>query len=374
MSTLDPAAPLRVVLVGAGAMGRNWVNVIEETEGVTLAGIVDLDRELAERAAAGHGTDVIVGDSLTEVAGFAGADAVIDVTVPRAHHTINAEALAAGLPVLCEKPIAPTVAEAMSSIAAAELSGRLLMTSQSRRYYPVLADLKNIVATLGRIGVVTSEFFKAPHFGGFREEMDQPLLVDMAIHAFDVARYLLEDDPIAVTCHTSNPAWSWYRGDAVATAVFEFRGGARFCYTGSWCSPGLETSWNGSWRVSGEHGSAAWDGEGPPKADVIGTGTASPRHTNAIRPGIAGALDEFADALRTGTTPAGEAHSNVHTLAMVEAAVLSARAGRTVALAEVMDKGYDGALTDELDPAVRSTLRSWGSASQKFHLNHERFQ
>ncbi|GAA4174410.1 Gfo/Idh/MocA family oxidoreductase [Gryllotalpicola koreensis] len=366
-------APLRVVLVGAGNMGRHWLDVISGTPEVELVGLVDLDLELARGAASDRGLRVDVGSSVTAVAAESGAQAVIDVTVPPAHHAVNTEALFAGLPVLCEKPIAPTVAEALSLAAAAEASGQLLMTSQSRRYYPVLAELKAAIGRLGRIGVVTTEFFKAPHFGGFRDEMDHPLLVDMAIHAFDVSRYLLDAEPVSVDCRTFNPAWSWYRGDAAATAVFEFEGGTRYTFAGSWCSPGLETSWNGSWRVSGERGSALWDGEGRPVVEAVGEPAATrgardaspdaePAWT-ATRPEIAGALDEFVDALRTGRTPSGEVRSNVFSLAMVEGAVRSAESLRPVALDAVFEDAYRAAVAGERRPDVQAVLESWGSAA-----------
>ena len=357
-ATIPGTDPLRVVVVGAGAMGQAWLRNVQSTPEVELVGIVDVDRDAAARAAAAYGPHVPVGDDLTEVAARGGAQAVIDVTAPVAHRAVNSQALRAGLPVLCEKPIAPTVAETLALVAEAELSGQLLMTSQSRRYYPALARLKAAVATLGDIGLLTTEFFKAPHFGGFRDEMDDPLLVDMAIHQFDVARYLLDAEPIAVDCRSFNPSWSWYRGDAAATATFEFAGGTRFVYTGSWCSPGLETSWNGSWRVSGAHGTARWDGDGEPESDVARE--ADPA-AGEVRPEIAGALDEFVQALRTGRIPSGEVHANVHTITMVEAAVRSARTGASVRLADVIADAYRAAIAAEPDPAIRDVLDSWGS-------------
>ena len=357
--------PLRVVLVGAGNMGRAWMRMIADTPTVRLVGLVDLALDLARDAAAGHGLDIVVGDSLASVVAASEAQAVINVTVPSAHHAVNTEALFLGLPVLCEKPIAPSVAETLSLMAAEEVSGQLLMTSQSRRYYPQLARLKEAVSRLGAVGVVTTQFFKAPHFGGFRDEMDHPLLVDMAIHAFDAARYLLDADPVRVDCRSFNPEWSWYRGDASAAAIFEFEGGTRYTYTGSWCSPGLETSWNGDWRVSCAGGSVTWDGVGDP---VVGTaaGPDGARTSTARGPGsrpeIAGALDEFVSALRTGATPSGDVHSNVHSLAMVEGAVLSAATGRTVEVSAVLESAYQVAVRREERADVRAALRGWGSA------------
>ena len=364
---LSGSEPIRVVQVGAGGMGRNWIRLLASSPSVELVGLVDLNVDAAHGALAEFGlTDVVVGTSVAQVAEASGAQAVINVTIPAAHHPVNVEALFAGLPVLCEKPVAPTVAQGLSLAAAAEVSGQLLMISQSRRYYRTLAAFKAEVASLGDVGVVTTEFFKAPHFGGFREEMDHVLLVDMAIHQFDAVRYLLDRDPVSVYCEEFNPSWSWYSGDAAATAVFEFSGGARYVYTGSWCADGLETSWNGSWRVNAAGGSASWDGEGSPVTERVGS--ASSGATDAVAPDenaasaeeIGGALAEFVDALRTGTVPSGEVHSNVYSLAMVEAAVLSSSTGAKVRIADVLDAAYAEALAAERRPDVRAALEAWG--------------
>lgn len=346
-------------------MGRNWVRLLAASPDVTLVGLVDLNVAAAEAALAEVGlTDVVVGTSVADVAAASGAQAVVNVTIPAAHHPVNVEALFAGLPVLCEKPVAPTVAQALSLAAAAEVSGQLLMISQSRRYYRTLAEFKSEVASLGDVGVVTTEFFKAPHFGGFREEMDHVLLVDMAIHQFDAVRYLLDRDPVSVYCEEFNPGWSWYAGDAAATAVFEFSGGARFVYTGSWCADGLETSWNGSWRVNAAAGSALWDGEGSPVVERVssaGTDAVAPAGVTASAEEIGGALAEFVDALRTGVVPSGEVHSNVYSLAMVEAAVQSSSTGLKVQIADVLEAAYADAIASERRPDVRAALEGWGA-------------
>jgi predicted dehydrogenase len=173
--------------------------------------------------------------------------------------------------------------------------------------------------------------------------MPYPLLVDMAIHPFDVARYLLDADPVSVHADSFNPPWSWFAGDAAVSAVFEFPGGARFQYTGSWCSPGEETSWNGHWRASTAAGSALWDGEGPP------TGVDTPEE-------LAGSLAEFVRALRTGAEPWGEIHQNVGSLAMVEAAVRSAEARARVRMDDVLGAARREAIAAERRDDVRARL------------------
>ncbi len=367
----DDGAPLRVVQVGAGGMGRHWLELLVRTAEVEVVGIVDLDVERATDVGAELGLSAVsVGRSLTDIAGRSAAQAVVNVTVPAAHVPVTLEALALGLPVLCEKPLAPTVAEALVLAAASEASDRLLMTSQSRRYSRPLEQVRAALTEIGDIGVVACDFFRAPRFGGFREEMAHPLLLDMAIHPFDLARLLLGSEPVSVTCESFNPSWSWFDGDAAAVATFEFADGARFSWTGSWCSPGFETSWEGSWRFSGRRGTLLWDGEthpsvdaGTASADVIPGSPDQESPTGAVE-GIEAALHEFLDAVRTGSTPSGEVHSNVRSLAMVEAAVESATLRRRIDLDLLLERAHAAALAASPTTEITRVLSSWGTAAE----------
>lgn len=358
-----PGVPLRLVLVGAGVMGRNWLRAIAAAKCAELVGVVDLDVDLAIRAVAAEQLrGVVTGSDLPAVAVPSEAQAVVNVTVPHAHHAVSTAALYLGLPVLTEKPVAPTVAEALSLAAASEVTGTLLMVSQSRRYFNALREFRELADAVGPTGILSTQFFRAPRFGGFRDEMDEPLLVDMAIHAFDAARYLLDDEPVAVTCGSFNPSWSWYQGSAAADATFTFRRGARYSYLGSWCSPGLETTWNGEWRASGAGGTALWDG-----GSVLRAATASGAPPDGMpvsgRPEeIEGALAEFADAVREGRVPSGEVHSNVMSLAMVEAAVRASGARREIAIEEVFDEALTLAIRQEKREDVRRRLAERGTA------------
>ncbi|HEX7210343.1 MAG TPA: Gfo/Idh/MocA family oxidoreductase [Propionibacteriaceae bacterium] len=357
----SPRERIKIIQVGAGVMGRLWLDVVAGSADVELVGLVDIDLSVAQRSAAGAGLpDVALARSLPELLDRVAADAVLNVTVPEAHAEVSITALLHGLAVLCEKPLADTLAAALSMIAAAEVGGRLLMVSQSRRYWRNLDALRGQIARLGRLGLVQCTFFKAPHFGGFREEMAYPLLKDMAIHQFDLARDLIASEPEAVYCESFNPAWSWFAGDAAAQAVFEFAGGTRFAFTGTWCSPGLETSWNGSWRVSGEGGTATWDGDHPPVAEAA-DGTPIPAVLGTGSEQIAGSLAEFVAALRAGSVPAAEAHSNMMSLAMVEGAIRSTQTRRRVVLGDLLDDAYRQALAAEQRPELAAALASWAS-------------
>jgi len=351
---------LPVVVVGAGAMGKEWLRMLATSPYAITVGLVDLDLELAAVAVTTVGLNgVVVGDSVADVAARSGAQAVVNVTVPQAHREVNEQALRAGLPVLCEKPVAPTVAEALRQVALADVTGGLLMVSQSRRYFNHLAAFRDAVGRLGPLGAVHAQFFHEDHEPGFREQMAHPLLVDMSIHHFDMLRYITADQPVAVRCSSWNPLWSWYAGDAAATAEFELESGARFVYSGSRCTPGLQTSWNADWRVYAKLGAAAWDGDDVVRIDAEQVGFDLPDR----REGIEGSLEEFVGALRSHTTPQNEVRSNVLSLAMVEGAVRSSGSGgERVVVSELLEESLISAIADEQHEDVAALLRSWPTA------------
>src|SRR4051812_3126125 len=343
-------------------MGRVWLATVTASPAVELVGIADLNLDAARTAAVDAGRpDLPVHGDAVALARETSAQALINVTVPEAHHPVTTSALFAGLPVLGEKPLAENVSRALSLAAAAEVTGELFMVSQSRRWNPHLSALRAMTAQLGRIGTISTSFFRSERFGGFREQMAHPLLVDMAIHAFDAARFLLRAEPVSAYCQAYNPSWSWYAGDANATAVFEMETGTRYVFNGSWCSPGADTSWNGAWRVSGENGAALWSGDDEPILYAESTEADWPQSPYS---GISGALQVFVRALRTGQLPSGEVHENVMSLAMVEAAVHSAATRRVVPLDDVLERAHAQAIRDEARTDVRTVLQRWSSVRE----------
>ena len=331
---------LKAVIVGAGGMGRAWGSNVKDFPDVDLVGWVDMNADVAASAAEGLKIPgVVTGSDLLQVLAESKPDFVIDVTIPEAHKEVTVAALGAGYPVLGEKPMANSMDEARAMVEASERAGKLYMVSQSRRYDAGIYAYRSVIEErLGALGILNSDFYLGCHFGGFRDTMASPLVLDMAIHTFDAARYLSAADPVAVYCEEFNPPWSWYEGNACATAIFEMSGGLRYTYRGSWCAEGKSTTWECDWRAVGEKGTAVWDGaQALSSAVVIGT-NGFIRETSSedkeIEPiknaGIRGSLTEFVHALTTGTTPMGECHDNIKSLAMVFGAIESATTGRRV--------------------------------------------
>jgi predicted dehydrogenase len=339
-ATVTGPDPLRAVVAGAGKLGRYWVRELREHRDTEVAGWVDLDAARAASEAVAMGLDgVPTGASLEAMLEEVRPDFLVNVTAPAAHHPVTLAALARGIAVLTEKPLATTPAEALEMVDAANRARRLLMVSQNRRYLPELVAFRETVGRLGTLSELTCDFYIAhrEEAAEFLFAFPQPLLLDMAIHLFDGARAISGTDPVSVFCDAYNPPWSWYEGPAAAHAVFKMTGDVRFAFSGNWAADGFKTSWTGSWRAVGEHGTATWEGDGAtprvepgPGARVTASVPVLPPADKTRFPGLAGALDDFVGALRTGRLPAGECHDNIMSLAMCHAAVASAQAGAPV--------------------------------------------
>ncbi len=345
--------PIKVVVVGCGGMANTWVREALAAPAVELVGLVDVRRDAAEAMATRHElAPSLVYDTLEQAVRGTGADAVFDVTIPAAHASVTLEALSLGCHVLGEKPMCDTLENARRMVAAAESAGRSYAVTQTRRPLPAFMGMAAFVAEgpLGRPAELHSDFYIGAHFGGFRDEMAQPLLLDMAIHTFDSARQLAGPgaDPVSVYCHAFNPAHSWYAHEASAVAIFEFTGGLMYSYRGSWCAEGRSTSWEATWRAVCGRGTMTWDGQGEPVAEVLDPpesgGPTRQFHSTMKRvdvplpamefTGHAYLIRQFAEHVQSGgTTPlACPAADNIKSLAMVLAAVDSAERGERVAV------------------------------------------
>ena len=332
----------RGLIVGAGVMGRTWGKIVRASDAAELAGWVDVREDAAAEAANELSLDgVYTGRDLEKALLAARPDFVLDATIPAAHYEVTLRALAAGLPVLGEKPMADSMERAREMVVASERAGKLYMVSQNWTRHPGLRAVRRlIVERTGPLGILNSDYFMGIHTSGFRKEMASPLLLDMAIHTFDAARYLSGCDPLAVYCEEFNSPWSWYRGNANAVAIFEMTNGLRYTYRGSWCSEGLHTTYEGQWRAVGPKGTAVWDGAGTPVAEIVvapgdyfsQTERVEEEPKDDAPSGWAGSLQDFLRALETGSTPMGECHDNIKSLAMVFGAIESAATGHKVSI------------------------------------------
>jgi len=330
-----------LIVCGAGGISGAWLpNIV--TEGLSVRAVVDLKIESAQKLIDKYKLDGAkpYADLKQALADHAGeCDFLLDLTIPDVHATVTCQALEAGLHVIGEKPMAATLEQARRMLETSTRTGKLYMCSQSRRWDSKHATVSNSVrhGPLGRITTLNCDFFMGCHFGGFRDDMDSPLVLDMAIHHFDLARFFCGEDPVAVYCEEFNPHGSWYKGDVSAACLFEMTNGVRFWYRGSWCAEGMHTSWNGDWRIIGERGTLIYANDQDPVAEVVSEDTADfskPKHRPEIERvsvthhAMHGGLMEMLRFLRTGEQPQTHAADNIKSLAMVLAAIKSSKSGK----------------------------------------------
>ena len=222
-------APVRIAVAGAGLIGARHVEEIDAFTQTELAAIVDpgpAGPELAEKFG------VPLHASLSELFARGKPDGVILATPNQLHVDGGLECVAAGVPVIVEKPIGDTVAGATRLVEAGEQAGVPVLTGHHRNYSPIMATAREIVRS-GRLGpivaVVGTALFAKPddYFdvgGGWRRQPGGgPILLNL-IHEVNNLLTLV-GDIVRVQAVTSSAT----RGFAVedtAAMVFTFANGA----------------------------------------------------------------------------------------------------------------------------------------------------
>lgn len=328
----------RIIQVGVGGMGGCWTRRIAESDLWEAAAYVDVNRKNLIEAAARHGlpkarcfTDLDTALNRIE------ADALLDVTPQQFRREVCEKAFRRGLHVMSEKPLADSLKNAQAIVACAAKLKRTYMVAQNYRYQPVLQTVKRFIEAgrLGPVGYVGVNFHKGPHFGGYREAMAFPLVLDMSIHHFDMMRCLFGADVRAVQATSVNAPWNWNRGDATIMAQIELDTGVVVSYFGSWVTTGWETPWNADWRFEGGKGVLLWERDALAFADKPDRKRAVPliRWPKSHQAYL---LEAFARALDTGEEPETSGRRNLNSLATTYAVVRAAKERRRVQVSELL--------------------------------------
>lgn len=268
-------------------------------------------------------------------------DAVLTVTPPPIHVEHARLALLTGKHLLTEKPIASTLKDAKEMVSLAKSQNLQLVVSQNYRFQPPIQTLRRLLENeeVGTLGHGHLDFYIPSDFtGSFRETMEYPLLMDMAIHHFDLIRCLTGRDIIKITAWSFRPQWSWYRHQPAVKALMELEDGLPFSYSADWSARGKSTSWNGNWRLQCERGSLHLEDDRVFVAhSERGANNESMTEAN-IEPmqhvGRGATLHLFAEAIRTGHTIEISGDQNISSFATVIAAIRSAQSGRTIDVAD----------------------------------------
>jgi predicted dehydrogenase len=201
-----------VAVVGAGSMGSLHARVVAQSPQCTLAAVIDPRPEAADALAQRFGSAARSELDLARI------DAVIIAAATPAHHELALQVLAAGLPVLVEKPLADRLDDARAIVAAAAAHDIPLMCGLLERYNPAVMTAMEIV----REPVHVSAVRHSPYAARIRTGVASDLL----IHDLDLALRVFGAAPESVRgafshCHPDSVPGS----EDVAEAVLTFPGG-----------------------------------------------------------------------------------------------------------------------------------------------------
>lgn len=189
-------------LFGAGRIGRIHAANIHAHEGARLKYVVDVDAASAGKIAAATGAAHVDG---TKALGDSDVDALLIASPTDTHAALIEAGAAAGKAILCEKPVDLDIRRARECVAAAERAGVLLAIGFNRRYDPSFRRIRRGIDD-GEIGNVESVLIisrdPAPPPVSYVERSGG-LFRDMTIHDFDMARWLLGEEPVEITAHGS---------------------------------------------------------------------------------------------------------------------------------------------------------------------------
>jgi predicted dehydrogenase len=174
---------LRVAVVGVGHLGRHHARILSALPGVSLVAVVDTNRARADEVAAAHRTRAAY--DARDVVGK--VDAVTVAVPTEIHRDIAQTFLEGAVPVLVEKPLARTVAEADALIAAAATSGAVLAVGHTERFNPAVAAARPMLTD--------PRFIEVHRLGAFPERsLDIDVVFDLMIHDLDVLLSLVDSE------------------------------------------------------------------------------------------------------------------------------------------------------------------------------------
>ncbi len=202
--------------MGAGRWGRNYIKTIAALDGVRLARLAS--RNSASRELVGPECEISADWRRLVDAGD--LDGIIIATPPSLHAQMTLAAVAAGIPVLVEKPLTLGLGEAIALRDKARARDGLVMVGHTHLFHPAFEELKLQAPRLGAIRAIESE---AGAFGPYRA--DVPVLWDWGPHDVAMCLELLRSSPREV--HASREAHEPVGGAEAETVRIElaFDGG-----------------------------------------------------------------------------------------------------------------------------------------------------
>lgn len=343
---------VRLAVAGAGTLGSRHIEEVDASASTVLASVVDpgaAGRELAAKFG------VAIYASLTEMLATDKPDGVILATPNRSHVDGGLECVAAGVPVIVERPIGVDVRSATRLVEAGEAAGVPVLTGHHRSYSPIITKAREVIESgcLGTlVGVSGTALFCNPDDcfglgdGWLRDPGGEPILLNLTHQVTTLLT--LVGDIVTVMAVTSNPTRGFPTEDSSAM-IFQFSNGALGTFllsdaaaaARSWEQSAEESSGNAdngetdAYHIVGKRGSLSvptmrmttYESQGLrwlPLATEADAGGGDP---------LSNQVAHFADVIRGQAQPLCSGRDGLKTMQVVDAVVESARIGRPVDIA-----------------------------------------
>jgi myo-inositol 2-dehydrogenase/D-chiro-inositol 1-dehydrogenase len=208
------ATRLRVGVVGAGAMGSDHVRTLSSSvPAATVTCVYDVDAERALMTARPAGAQVAA--SAKALVASSEVDAVVIASPDSTHADLALACLAAGKPVLCEKPLAVSPEAALEIVRTEVASGRrIIQVGFMRRYDPGFLELRRVIED-GQIGSIRVVHAVHRNAASSTSRDDATLVNGSMVHEIDTIPWLLDDELVGI--RVESPLVEGFRDPQLAT-------------------------------------------------------------------------------------------------------------------------------------------------------------
>ena len=328
----DRKQPYRVGIVGAGGIsGLHLEGMSRHRDRTEVVAMCDPDADaLAGRAGSWNVAQTFA--HVDEMIAGSGLDVAIVCTPTHVRGDVVIPLIEAGIPVLCEKPFAETYAAAAEMEAAARRAGVTMAVNQNFRRHFTFALGRQILAS-GRLGEplhLVQAIGVMRRDKGWRLDRRRYVMAVMSIHWFDGCRYMLDDEPVTVTCGGVNSPATDGGPDTAVSTILEFSSGAVACLSESFSSFARPQAC----CLDCQRGGLVM---GYDKLTEIGPDGERVEHANPFDKAEATwwVLDDLLRAVEQGRAPETSAADNLKSMRILEAAYRSLGRRATVHVEEI---------------------------------------
>ena len=325
---------VRFALLGAGRIGKVHAKAIASNGDAKLVAVADAFEKAANELATAYGIEV---RSIDEIAVAKDIDAVVICTPTDTHADLIEQFSKAGKAIFCEKPIDLDANRVRQCLKTVEDTGATLMVGFNRRFDPHFAAVRKTIDD-GAIGeveqvVITSRDPGPPPVDYIKRSGG--IFRDMTIHDFDMARFLLGEEPVKVSAHASVLVDQEIgkAGDFDSVSVILETASGKQCIISN--SRRATYGYDQRIEVHGSKGMVAAENQRPVSIEVAnGSGyTRPPLHDFFMTRYIdayANEIASFIAAIEKGSKIAPSGADGLAALALADAAVQSVKEGKLI--------------------------------------------